>query len=61
MRKRVRGTALFVAVIGDMRLRRMIMQALTEVPDHVRQSQLLPRQQLDQQPDKQQEPAPGVH
>ncbi len=61
MRKRVRGTALFVAVIGDMRLRRMIMQALTEVPDHVRQSQLLPRQQLHQQPDKQQEPAPGVH
>ena len=59
--KRVGGASLFVAVIGGMRLRRTIMQALAEVPDHVRQSQLLPRQQLDQQPDKQQDPAPGVH
>ena len=61
MGKRVGGAALFVVIIGGMRLRRMIMQALTQMPDHVRQSQLLPRQQLDQQPDKQQDPAPGVH
>lgn len=38
MRKRVGGAALFVTVIGGMHLRGRIMQALTEVPDHVRQS-----------------------
>jgi hypothetical protein len=54
MRKRVGGTALFVAVIGGVRLHRMIVQALAEVAHHVRQSHLLPRQQLDQQPDNQQ-------
>jgi hypothetical protein len=56
--KRVGGAALFVAVIGGVRLRRRIMQALADVADHVRQRQLLPGQQLDQQPNYQQDPVP---
>ena len=61
MRKRVRGSAPLVAVIGGMQLRSMVMQAVAEVADHVRQRHLLPGQQVDKQPCKQQELAPGLH
>lgn len=62
MRKRVRDPALLVAITGDRRRRGGVASSrLAEVADHVRQRQLLTRQQLDCQPKRKQEAATGSH
>jgi hypothetical protein len=59
MRKRVGCTALLVTIVHrGVHLHGMHVQAIACMADHVRQRQLLPGQQLDQQPNYQQDPLP---